>query len=116
MEQPAKTDNYPGLKRKQRFAGMFTSTFFLTLTNPMTILSLAAVFAGFGLAGARGSLRSAAILVMGIFLGSALWWLFFVGVFSIFKRRFSHHELQWINRIAGLIIAVSGVLALASLL
>jgi threonine/homoserine/homoserine lactone efflux protein len=116
MEQPAKTDDYPGLKSKQHFAGMYTSTFFLTLTNPMTILSLAAVFAGFGLAGARGSLRSAVILVLGIFLGSALWWLFFVGVFSIFKRRFSHHELQWINRIAGIIIAGSGVLALASLL
>ena len=115
-EQPAKTVDNPGLKRWQRFTGMFTSTFFLTLTNPMTILSLAAVFAGFGLAGAMGSLHSAEILVLGVFLGSALWWLFFVGVFSIFKRQFSHHELQWINRIAGLIIAASGVLALASLL
>jgi threonine/homoserine/homoserine lactone efflux protein len=116
MEQPARTDNHAGLKKRQRSAGMFTSTFFLTLTNPMTILSLAAVFAGFGLAGARGSLRSAVILVLGVFLGSVLWWLFLVGVFSVFKRRFSHHELQWINRIAGLIITVSGVLALASLI
>jgi threonine/homoserine/homoserine lactone efflux protein len=99
----------------RKYAGMYTSTFFLTLTNPMTIFSFAAVFAGFGLAGTKGSAASAAVLMLGVFLGSALWWLFLVGVFSIFKRRFAHHELQWVNRIAGLIIAGSGILALLSL-
>ncbi len=102
-------------KSAARFAGMYTSTLFLTLTNPMTIFSFAAVFAGFGLAGARGSVVSAGTLILGVFLGSALWWLFLVGIFSLFKRRFEHHELQWVNRIAGLIIAGSGVLALLSL-
>ena len=56
-------------KSAGRFAGMYTSTFFLTLTNPMTIFSFAAVFAGFGLAGARGSLVSAGTLILGVFLG-----------------------------------------------
>ena len=102
-------------KTSGRFAGMYTSTFFLTLTNPMTIFSFAAVFAGFGLAGAKGSLVSAGTLILGVFLGSGLWWLFLVAVFTLFKRRFGHHELQWVNRIAGLIIAGSGVLALLSL-
>ncbi|MDA8421845.1 MAG: LysE family transporter [Nitrospiraceae bacterium] len=100
-------------KKKKRHAGMYVSTFFLTLTNPLTIFSLAAVFAGLGLTGIRSSIISALILVLGVFLGSVLWWLFFTGVFSVFKRRFSHHEIQWINRIAGLIIAGSGVLVLA---
>jgi len=45
-----------------------------------------------------------------------LWWLFIIGVFSVFKRRFQRHELQWINRVAGLIITGSGALALASLI
>lgn len=102
-------------KSAGRFAGMYTSTFFLTLTNPMTIFSFAAVFAGFGLAGARGSFVSAGTLVLGVFLGSGIWWLFLVGVFSIFRMRLEHHELRWVNRIAGLIIAGSGVLALLSL-
>ena len=102
-------------KTAGRFAGMYTSTFFLTLTNPMTIFSFAAVFAGFGLAGAKGSLVSAGTLILGVFLGSGLWWLFLVAVFTLFKRRFGHHELLWVNRIAGLIIAGSGVLALLSL-
>ncbi len=112
MEMPAEVK----LKTKRVYAGMFTSTFFLTLTNPVTILSLAVVFAGFGLAGARGNIVSAIVLVTGLFAGSVLWWLFLVGMFSIFRRRFDHQELRWINRIAGLIIAISGVLALASLL
>jgi threonine/homoserine/homoserine lactone efflux protein len=103
------------LKSARRFAGMYASTFFLTLTNPMTIFSFAAVFAGFGLAGAKGSLVSAGTLILGVFLGSGLWWLFLVIMFSIFKRRFRHNELQWVNRIAGAIIAGSGVLALLSL-
>jgi threonine/homoserine/homoserine lactone efflux protein len=116
MAIPAEQDPRSVLKTTRRFAGMFTSTFLLTLTNPMTILSLAAVFAGFGLAGIRGNIVSAIVLVSGLFLGSVLWWLFLVAMFSIFRRRFNHQELRWINRIAGTIIAVSGVLALASLI
>ena len=110
---PKENSELPPSARK--YAGMYTSTFLLTLTNPMTIFSFAAVFAGFGLAGTKGSVTSAGILVLGVFLGSAIWWLLLVAVFSIFKKRFEHHELQWVNRIAGLIIAGSGILALLSL-
>lgn len=110
---PRERQNLP--RSAKRYAGMYTSTFFLTLTNPMTIFSFAAVFAGFGLASTRGNALSTGILILGVFVGSALWWLFLVGIFSIFNRRFQHHELQWVNRIAGAIIAGSGILALLSL-
>ena len=110
---PKENSELPPSARK--YAGMYTSTFLLTLTNPMTIFSFAAVFAGFGLAGTKGSVTSAGILILGVFVGSAIWWLLLVGVFSLFKKRFEHHELQWVNRIAGLIIAGSGILALLSL-
>jgi threonine/homoserine/homoserine lactone efflux protein len=53
----------------------FGSTLALTLTNPTTILSFAAVFAGFGLGTAAADRGSAALMVGGVFLGSALWWL-----------------------------------------
>jgi threonine/homoserine/homoserine lactone efflux protein len=110
---PREDSELPQSARK--YAGMYTSTFLLTLTNPMTIFSFAAVFAGFGLAGTKGSVTSAGILILGVFLGSAIWWLLLVSIFSLFKKRFEHHELQWVNRIAGLIIAGSGILALLSL-
>lgn len=111
--QPVKACDLP--RSARHYAGMYSSTFFLTLTNPMTIFSFAAVFAGFGLAGTKGSLLDAGILIVGVFLGSALWWLFLVGIFSIYRKRFQSHELIWVNRITGVIIAGSGVLALASL-
>jgi threonine/homoserine/homoserine lactone efflux protein len=116
IEKPERKSLCSMFRKKKRHAGMYTSTFFLTLTNPMTIFSLAAVFAALGLAGATPRILSALILVLGVFLGSVLWWLFFVGVFHLFRKRFSYHEIQLINRIAGLIIASFGVLALASLL
>ena len=59
--------------------GSYASTFLLTVTNPMTILSFAAIFAGLGLANTSGSYASAVILVLGVFLGSATWWLLLSG-------------------------------------
>jgi len=113
IARPVKKTDLP--RSARHYAGLYTSTFFLTLTNPMTILSFAAVFAGFGLAGTMGSVLSAAVLIVGVFLGSGLWWLFLVGVFSIYRKRFHTHQLVWINRITGTIIIASGVLALLSL-
>jgi threonine/homoserine/homoserine lactone efflux protein len=113
LARPVKKIDLP--RSARHYAGMYTSTFFLTLTNPMTILSFAAVFAGFGLAGTKGSILAAGVLVLGVFLGSAVWWLFLVGLFSLYRRRFQAHQLGWVNRIAGTIIAASGILALLSL-
>ncbi len=102
-------------KSFKKFAGMYSSTFFLTLTNPMTVFSFAAVFAGFGLAGVRGSAVSTAVLILGVFLGSALWWLILVGILTIFRRRFLSRQLRWVNLVSGVIIIASGILALLSL-
>lgn len=113
LARPVKKTDLP--RSARHYAGMYTSTFFLTLTNPMTILSFAAVFAGFGLAGTKGSILSAGVLILGVFLGSAVWWLFLVGLFSLYRRRFQAHQLVWVNRITGTIITASGILALMSL-
>ena len=59
--------------------GAYASTLVLTLTNPATILSFVAVFAGLGLAGGEGGYLAASVLVGGVFLGSALWWLILSG-------------------------------------
>ena len=95
--------------------GAYASTFFLTLTNPMTILSFAAIFAGLGVASASGSYASAGVLVLGVFIGSALWWLILSGGVSLFQARFNPHGLWWVNRISGVIITGFGLLALLSL-
>jgi threonine/homoserine/homoserine lactone efflux protein len=92
--------------------GAYSSTFFLTLTNPMTILSFAAIFAGLGIAETGGDYASAAILVLGVFIGSALWWLLLSGGVSLFRSKFTPQALVWVNRISGLIVVGFGVFAL----
>lgn len=96
--------------------GAYGSTFFLTFTNPMTILSFTAVFAGLGVGNASGDYGSAATLVLGVFIGSGLWWLLLSGVASLFRARFSMRALGWVNRISGVVIAGFGLIALLSLL
>jgi threonine/homoserine/homoserine lactone efflux protein len=95
--------------------GAYASTFFLTLTNPMTILSFMAVFAGLGVASAGGDYGSAAILVLSVFIGSALWWFGLSGLVSVFRSRIDACALQWVNRISGVIIVAFGLFALAKL-
>lgn len=94
----------------------YVSTFFLTVTNPMTIFSFAAIFAGFGVGSAGGSYVSAAILVLGVFIGSVLWWLVLSGSVSMFRAKFTSAGLQWLNRISGIILTGFGVIALFSLI
>ena len=96
--------------------GDYASTFFLTLTNPMTIISFVAIFAGLGLAGARNSYASAGVLVMGVFLGSAAWWLILSSGVGLFREKFNPRGLEWVNRISGVIITGFGLFALLSVL
>ena len=92
----------------------YGSTFFLTLTNPITIISFAAIFAGLGLASEGKNYFSAGILVFGVFTGSMLWWLLLSGGAGIFREKFTLNGLQWINRISGVIIIGFGIFAFLS--
>ena len=92
--------------------GAYTSTLFLTLTNPMTILSFAAIFAGLGAGAASGNVWGALLMVAGVFLGSCAWWMILVTLTSLFRSRLSTVGLGWVNRVSGGIILVFGGMAL----
>jgi len=96
--------------------GDYISTFFLTLTNPITILSFTAIFAGLGLVGAGGNYTSASALVLGVFIGSSSWWFILSGSVSLFRKKFTSTGMQIVNRISGIIISGFGLLALTSLI
>lgn len=95
--------------------GSYLYTVFLTLTNPLTIFAFIAVFAalGFGI-GVINFSRSA--LVLGVFTGSCLWFLFLSSAVRLYREKLDMVGLQWVNRIAGILIIVSGVIAMVSLL
>lgn len=92
---------------------MFAATFLLTLANPTTILSFAAVFAGLGLVGAMRGGAAAGVLTLGVFAGSMLWWVLLSGTVSALRSRVPRGALVWVNRLSGLLLVAFGVYVLA---
>lgn len=92
----------------------FSSTFVLALTSPASILLFLGAFAALGLGQRRQDTASALLLVAGVFLGSALWWLFLSGATGFLRERIAS-RLVLVNRLSGLTIGAFGLAALASL-
>lgn len=92
----------------------FASTFVLTITNPITILAFLAIFAGIGFSGAQATLGRAAILVLGVWIGSLLWWAALAFGAGAMRLSFDRHHLVWIHRGSGGILVFSGVALLGS--
>ena len=95
--------------------GTYFYIVFLTLTNPLTIFAFIAVFAALGL-GVGVINFSGSALVLGVFTGSFLWFLSLSSAVTLFREKFDMVGLQWVNRIAGILITISGVVAIASLI
>ncbi len=93
-------------------AGSYFATLGLTLTNPMTIMSFSAVFAGLGLGFGSATGASPLWLVGGVFLGSALWWLLLSGLVGIAGKRIVGEKLIWMHRFSGVVLTGFGVAAL----
>jgi threonine/homoserine/homoserine lactone efflux protein len=96
--------------------GAFGSIYALTLTNPLTILSFAAVFAGLGLVSGSASFLDAAVLTLAVWAGSTLWWVVLTSIVGWLRGRVSTRALLWVNRISGAALVVFGVVAVASVL
>ncbi len=94
----------------------YVSTVFLTLTNPTTILSFAAILAGLGIGSAGGGYADSMVLVVGVFSGSAVWWLILSTVTSLFQSRLSMKAMRSVNKGSGVIIGGFGLIALASVI
>ncbi|MFA5119779.1 LysE family translocator [Zavarzinia sp.] len=90
-------------------------TFLLTVSNPITILGFATVFASTGLAG-DGTFVHAVFTVAGVFSGSVLWWLTLAFLVGLLRGKLEQRGLQTINRISGFAIGCFGIWALVSLI
>jgi threonine/homoserine/homoserine lactone efflux protein len=91
-------------------AGAVVSIYALTMTNPMTIVSFAGIFAALGLAGRGGA--EAALLTVGVFLGSSLWWVVLTAILARVRSRVTRAALGWVNRISGAVLFVFGLVAI----
>lgn len=95
-------------------AGTISATFALTIANPTTILTFAAIFAGFGLADLPNAF-SAGLVVLGVFLGSLAWWLFLSGLVSMLRHRLPPGFARASAYFSGAMLVGFGAIAMGSL-
>jgi threonine/homoserine/homoserine lactone efflux protein len=111
----AKPASQPVSTKASGIGSAYASTLFLTCTNPMTILSFVAIFAGFRIVLAAGNFLPAVLLVVGVFVGSATWWLVLSGGVNLLRTRFDLRALRWVNSISGIVIISFALIALTGL-
>ena len=104
-------DHAASVRERPGLLGAAISIYGLTMTNPMTILSFGAIFAGLGLAGR--SAGEATLLTAGVFLGSMAWWVILTWLLASFRTRMTPRVLAALTRISGVVLVLFGVLALA---
>jgi threonine/homoserine/homoserine lactone efflux protein len=104
-------DKHPGHSLYSLFAGVFL----LTLTNPVTIFTFIAVFSSFGIAVLVTDLFTTALAALGVFIGSALWWLILTSIVCLFRSRVTPRIIVRINKIAGIIIILLGIASIRGL-
>ncbi len=95
--------------------GAYVTTFLLTFSNPVTILSFIAIYAGWQVESLSGHYLAAAVLTLGVFLGSTLWWVALFVSLTAFRDKFSLRALGWVHRVSGALITGFGVAVLLSL-
>jgi threonine/homoserine/homoserine lactone efflux protein len=100
--------------RRGGLPAAYLSTFGLTLTNPMTILSFAALFIGLGVT--AGDPLGAAVLTAGVFAGSAGWWVILTTLVGSLRTRITPRWLRRVNIVSGLLIGAFAVVAIATAL
>jgi threonine/homoserine/homoserine lactone efflux protein len=97
--------------RGHGFVASFGSSFFLMLTNPLAMLVFTATFSALGIGGWKDAYISTAMLVIGVFLGSALWAPIFVAGVNLFSPQLTLSQLRLANRVAGVILFGFGFVA-----
>jgi threonine/homoserine/homoserine lactone efflux protein len=103
-----------GTNGRRGLTGAYLTTLGLTLTNPMTILSFAALFVGLGVTG--GDAAGATLLTLGVLAGSAAWWVVLVTAVGALRSRLTSTALRRVNVVSGLLIGAFAFTALASAL
>lgn len=119
LQKPSKKVNIDGSVQNTPWRD-FASMFGFTMANFVTVIPyLLAFFAMFGVSSHQGTHDVASffssVLIIGGFMGGAvLWWFLLTMLISLFRRSFRPHHMRTINRIAGIIIGLLGVITILS--
>jgi threonine/homoserine/homoserine lactone efflux protein len=101
-------------KKSTNLVSDFFSVFFLTISNPITIIFFGAFFASLDIL-EDGSFDKTLLVITGIFSGCLLWWFTLTTLVNMFRRKFHLRRLWYMNRITSIIIVAFGVITIASI-
>lgn len=90
----------------------YLSAFLMTLSNPMTILLFIGIISSAGLVAGHGSPVRIIALLVGIFLGSALWWVLLCTLSGSVRDRLRPSGMRWVNRISGVAIMALAIVSI----
>lgn len=119
LQKPSQRVNIDGSVQNTPWRD-FASMFGFTMANFVTVIPyLLAFFAMFGVSSHEGShdvasLFSSLLIIGGFFGGASLWWFSLTILISLFRRSFRPHHMRTINRVAGVIIGLLGVITILS--
>jgi threonine/homoserine/homoserine lactone efflux protein len=89
--------------------GIYFSTLVLALTNPLVMFGYAAVISAAGVARILDGYFLLSMLVVGIFLGSLLWFVVISNLVLRFRMKVTEEKLAWVNRVAGSLLIILGI-------
>ncbi len=112
FSNPVKQYKVSQRKQKKGFFSDYISTFFLTISNPLTIIFYGTAYAALGLIGDSGSEGSSYLLIAGIFSGATLWWYFLTSMVNIHRHKFRLKIIWHINRVSGIAIIILSCIAI----
>jgi threonine/homoserine/homoserine lactone efflux protein len=100
---------------KHAFLRSFASTFAIALSNPATLFAFAALFTGFGgiVASENAGPAQAAVVVIGVMVGSGLWWVTMTSVVGLLHARIDARVMRIITHVSGIVVSIFGLGMLA---
>lgn len=101
-------------RKKNKLFEDYLSVLLLTITNPFAIFLFVAMFAALNINYEGNNLILSLVPLAGVFIGAASWWFTLSTLVNLFRKRFRLKQLLWINKIAGAIIFLLGVLAIVN--
>lgn len=100
--------------KKSSYLGDFVSSFFITITNPLTVVVFGVAFTSVGL-NEGNSLQSVVLILTGVFVGALFWWIGLTFLVNIFRSKIRLRNLWWINKITGVMVAIFGLAVFISI-
>ena len=100
-------------QKSNKLISDFVSVFFLTISNPLTIIFFTAILSGLNIL-EDGSFDKTAIVITGIFFGSLSWWFTLTTLVNLFRRKFRLRRLWYLNKITAVLIILFGLFAMIS--